>query len=355
MPGKRLFFTRIPQKDPRVAPLVQDLSVIPALQNLDLRRILVGSGLYEFPAADTRTGNDIHSVLLKHQLSSMIIDDKKFSPSRNRKARSVKLSETKVSLFDRKGNCLLEIDPDSDVYIIMTDVSGRYQARLLRARKSEANRCNLEEVLDGIARFTPVADIYSLQKNGSAVRIDSRDFAFAGLENKLGVSRGFCFANLIREIDSCSRSLRFDDKFDASENAGCVTSDSSSLLDIYGALMLTDPARNFKAGSETETAQEKSGEEEKGRESEAELRRVPPPPSVERSTIGVSLPESMALLPLVFLIMFPLLLEVTATWLSLSSDVLTFLINAGGLLSILYGLHLLRKRSGRESASVWNQ
>lgn len=351
MPQKRLYFVKIPEQDSRIAPLIEELSSIPALQTIDLQRVLVGNGLYEFPATDSKTRDAIHAVLLRHELPSMVVDKEKPSVSDVVQARYVELAKSEVILLDRKREEALRIDKQTDLHIILADASGRYQKQFVCPESSSGPDRDFKRALDEIARFTPLADIYVSGNGDRVVRVDSRDFAFAGLKDRVGVSRGFSFANLMREINEACRSLRFDDRFSNSTGTGSANLVSgqrydSSFLDIYGILMTSAPASFFEKVKESTVSEpHESKSREQDPKLDSDMRRPPPPPCEEKSTIDFSIPETMSLLPVIFLILFPLFMEVARTWFSFGSGILTFAINAGGILSILYGLHFLRIRS----------
>lgn len=347
MGRKRLYFVKIPGQDSRIAPLIEELSPISALRNIDLQRVLVGNGLHEFPATDSATRNEVHSVLLKHQLAAMVVDEEKPSVCKVVNARYVELAGSEVILLDRGKNEILKIDKQTDLHIILADADGRYQNRFLRSGDSSGSDREFEDVLDEIARFTPLADIYVSGNGDCAVRVDSRDFAFAGLKDRMGVSRGFCFANLMKEMKSAGRSVRYDDRLGSSTGAGTVNPVSGrgynpSFLDIYGTLMVGTPQAVFGRRKESPATEPlESVKNERSKKVKFDPRRPPPPPSVEKSSFCPGFPETMSLFPIIFLILFPLIIEVARSWLSFSSEVLTFVINAGGVLSVLYGLHLL--------------
>ncbi len=117
-------------------------------------------------------------------------------------ARHINLTDSSISFLDANKNTLFEITRDSELLIIITDLSGKTVRQMITAMAYTGNAINkkFDEILKKISIAKPAIIFYSLTEapvNG--VYIDSDIFSYMGLNDKMTPSKGSNFRVMVNK------------------------------------------------------------------------------------------------------------------------------------------------------------
>ncbi len=131
-------------------------------------------------------------------------------------ARHINLTGSSIAFMDAHKNTLFKINKDTELLIIVTDLSGKAVRQMMTAMAYTGNAINkkFEEILKKFSIAKPAAVFYSL--NGTSedgVYVDSELFSYMGLNDKLTHSKGTNFRVMVNEAIALARSSITDENF----------------------------------------------------------------------------------------------------------------------------------------------
>ncbi|MBC2716890.1 MAG: hypothetical protein HF978_16420 [Desulfobacteraceae bacterium] len=213
-----LLYNRRPALSEHVLESLKEAEAITGINQSELRMRLMGLGIgalninrclneLEDCAADLRfIGLNTTAVTKEY------VKNGKLPPA----ARHINLTDSTIKFLDANENTLFKITKESELLIIITDLSGKTVKHLMTAMAYTGNAINktFDEILKKFSIAKPAAIFYSLNGDSeNGVYVDSDIFSYMGLNDKLTHSKGSNFRVMVKEAMAMSKSSITDENF----------------------------------------------------------------------------------------------------------------------------------------------
>lgn len=131
-------------------------------------------------------------------------------------ARHVDLTGSSMTFFNGNKDPVFEITNDTDLLVIITDLSGKAVRQIMTAMAYTGHAIDkkFDEILKKISIAKPAAIFYALNTpSAEGVYVDSDLFSYMGLNDKLTHSKGINFRVMVHGVRALSRSCITDENF----------------------------------------------------------------------------------------------------------------------------------------------
>jgi hypothetical protein len=314
-------YRKIPKK---IGESLSEAAAITGINVTELKMRLTGPGLGALtinrPMEELKCcAADLKTLGLKTAIIEKSLIKKSGLPA---SAKKINLVKTYMDFEDANGELLFRINKETDLLIIITDLSGQSVRQLMTAMAYTGNAVcpKFEDSLKKISIAKPAAIFFALNTSPvTGVYVDADIFSFMGLNEKMTHAKGTNFRVMVGEAMSLARSCVTDENFGLSLLPGASpdwNSDKGAIekeLGRYSPYIIT-AARNRLMHQETEDAQAEAISREdpsnpldtdENGENSGQTEALLPPPDIQDSRIvsffQTSLPEIIAGLIVLFL------------------------------------------------------
>lgn len=213
-----LLYNKRPALSEDVLESLNEAETITGINISELRMRLTGVGIGALNI--NRSSNDFEtcaaemkSIGLNTALVSKDFIKKSKLPAT---ARQINLTDSSITFSDTKENPIFEINKETELLIIITDLSGKVVRQMMTAMAytSSVRNKRFEENLKKISISKPAAIFYSLNNESqSGVYVDSEIFAYMGLNDKMTHSKGSNFRVMVNEAMALAKSTITEEHF----------------------------------------------------------------------------------------------------------------------------------------------
>jgi len=213
-----LLYNRRPVLSEDILESLSEAEIITGINISELRMRLMGLGIGAFninrSLDDLETcAADMKSIGLDTAVVAKDLIKKGTLPS---SARQINLTDSAMTFLDTNENTIFEINKDTELLIIITDLSGKTVQQIMTAMAYTGNVMNnrFEENLKKISIAKPAVIFYSLNDDlHKGVYVDSEIFAYMGLNDKLTHSKGLNFRVMVNEAMALCKTIITDENF----------------------------------------------------------------------------------------------------------------------------------------------
>jgi len=213
-----LIYNRRPALSEKILDSLSEAEMITGINQGEIRMRLVGQGIGAFNINRSlgeleKCAAQMQSIGIKSGvIEKSIIKSGKLPPA----ARHMDLGNSSMTFLDSNKNPLFEINQNTDLLIILTDLSGKAVRQIMTAMAYTGHAINkrFDEILKKVSMARPAVIFYALNKGAAdGVYVDSSLFSYMGLNEKMTNSKGTNFRVMINEAMTLSRSCITDEHF----------------------------------------------------------------------------------------------------------------------------------------------
>jgi hypothetical protein len=208
-------YRKIPEN---IRESLNEAAAITGINVTELKMRLTGPGLGALtinrPMEELkRCAADLKTLGLKTAIIEKSLIKKNGLPA---PAKKINLSKTSLDFEDTNGELLFRINKETDLLIIITDLSGQSVRQLMTAMAYTGNAVcpKFEDSLKKISIAKPAAVFFALNSSpATGVYVDADTFSFMGLNEKMTHAKGTNFRVMVSEAISLARSCVTDENF----------------------------------------------------------------------------------------------------------------------------------------------
>ena len=213
-----LLYNRRPALSEDIVESLNEAEAITGINISELRMRLIGHGIGAFNINRSldeleNCAADLKSIGLNTAAVAKEFVKQGKLPSA---AKHINLTDSAMTFLDTNENTLFKISNDTELLIIITDLSGTAVRQIMTAMAYTGNVINkrFEETLKKISIAKPAAIFYLLNGDSeNGVYIDSSIFSYMGLNDKMTNSKGSNFRVMVDEAMALARSSITDEYF----------------------------------------------------------------------------------------------------------------------------------------------